>query len=125
MNPVSMDLAVANVLMGSVWAAMPRMTEQSKALMQGALSHGIQYEVLIQNTPDADQVDELTYALSKRLREVEQVSYSPESTKLYIYSFSKGDQVRRLIKDAAMGAGLMDMKLVYSRGKSFTYNTGL
>jgi hypothetical protein len=70
-------------------------------------------------------VSQLRRALAKKVREVEQVSYSPDETKLYLYTFQRGDKVEDAMYDAAAAAGLPDIYLVYSRGKSFTFNTGL
>jgi hypothetical protein len=124
-SPSSMDAAVSNAVAASVWMAMPRMTDQSKELLKGSLSRGIRFEVLLQKTPDSRQVSQLRRALAKKVREVEQVSYSPDETKLYLYTFQRGDKVEDAMYDAAAAAGLPDIYLVYSRGKSFTFNTGL
>jgi len=59
------------------------------------------------------------------MRDVEQVSYSPNETKLYLYTFQNGDKVEDAMYDAATTAGLNDLNLVYSRGKSYTFDSGL
>jgi hypothetical protein len=124
-SPSSMDAAVANAVAGSVWMAMPKMADQAKALLKGSLGRGVRYEILVQKTPDSKQVSQLRRALGKKMREVEQVSYSPEETRFYVYTFQKGDKVEDAMYDAASAAGLNDLNLVYSRGKSYTFNTGL
>lgn len=124
-SPSSMDAAVSNAVAASVWMAMPRMTDQSKELIKGALSRGVRFEVVVQKTPDSRQVSQLRRALAKKVREVEQVSYSPDVTKLYLYTFQSGEKVEDAMYDAAAAAGLPDLYMVYSRGKSFTFNTGL
>ena len=124
-SPSSMEAAVANAVAASVWMAMPKMADQSKELLKVSLARGIRFEILVQKTPDSRQVSNLRRALGKKLREVEQVSYSPEETRFYVYTFQKGDKVEDAMYDAAAAAGLNDLNLVYSRGKSFTFNTGL
>ncbi|MBL8967280.1 MAG: hypothetical protein JNG85_09735 [Spirochaetaceae bacterium] len=124
-SPSSMDAAVANAIAASVWTAMPKMTAQAKELLKGSLSRGVRYEVVIQKTPDSKQVSALRRALAKKVREVEQVSYSPNETKLYLYTFQGRDKVEDAMYDAGSAAGLNDLNLVYSRGKSFTFNSGL
>jgi hypothetical protein len=124
-SPSSMDAAVTNAVAASVWLAMPKMTAQAKALLQGAFQRGIRYELVIQKTPDAKALGLLRQALAKKLREVEQVSYSPGESKFYLYSFTGKDKIQDAIFDAALAAGFPDLYLVLMRGKSFTFNTGL
>jgi hypothetical protein len=104
---------------------MPKMIDQSKELLKNSLSRGIRYEVLLQKTPDSKQVSQLRRALAKKVREVEQVSYSSAVTKLYLYTFQKGDKIEDSMYDAGAAAGLNDLRLVYSRGKSYTFDSGL
>jgi len=125
MSTSSAESAVSNAVAASVWTAMPKMTEQSKTLVKNSMSRGIRYEVLIQNTPDSRQISTLRRALAKVVREVEQVSYSPSETKLALYTFKSRDKLEDAVYDAADRAGLLDLYLVYSRGKAFTFNSGL
>lgn len=124
-SPNSADAAATNAIGSTVWAAMPKMIDQSKELLKNSLSRGIRYEVVIQKTPDSKQVSQLRRALAKKMREVEQVSYSAATTKLYLYTFQAGDKVEDAIYDAGSASGLNDLNLVYSRGKSLTFDSGL
>jgi len=124
-HPSSAALATTNAVAGTVWDAMPKMTEQAKSLLKGSLARGVRYEVVIQNTPDSRAISALRRALAKKVREVEQVSYSPEETKLYVYTFQKGDKVEDAMYDAASAASMNDVYLVYSRGKAYTFNSGM
>jgi hypothetical protein len=124
-SPNSAEAAATNAVAGSVWAAMPKMVSQSKELVKNALARGIRYELVIQKTPDSKQISQFRRALAKKVREVEQVSYSSASAKLYLYTFMKGDKVEDAIYDAASTAGMNDLNLVYSRGKSYTFDTGM
>lgn len=121
----SIDEAKLNAISAGIWEAMPKMVEQSKALIRNSLSNGIRYELIIQKTPDAKLMNTFKRALAKYVRLVEQVSYSPSETRFYIFSFKTRDKIEDAIYDAADRAGLKDMYLVYSRGKSFTFNSGL
>ncbi|MCP5453382.1 MAG: hypothetical protein H7A27_05325 [Spirochaetaceae bacterium] len=125
MSTVSSDAAVANAVAASVWSAMPKMTEQTKVLVKNSMSRGIRYEVVIQNTPDSRQISTLRRSLARVVREVEQISYSPSETKLALYSFKSRDKIEDAMYDAADKAGLLDLYLLYSRGKAFTFNSGL
>ena len=124
-SPNSMDAAVTNAIAGSVWTAMPKMTSQAQELIKNSLARGVRYELVLQKTPDAKQVSQLRRSLSKKLREVEQVSYSPSEAKFYLYSFQARDKVEDAVYDAAAAAGLPDIYLLFMRGKSFTFNSGL
>ena len=124
-SPTSADAAIQNAVAASVWIAMPKMTDQAKALLQNSLARGIRYEVVLQKTPDSRQISQLRRALAKKVREVEQVSYSPNETKLYVYTFQPRDKLEDEMYDAASAANMPDLNLVYSRGKSFTFNSGL
>jgi hypothetical protein len=124
-SPNSADAAATNAIASSVWIAMPKMIDQSKELLKNALARGIRYEVIIQKTPDSKQISQLRRALAKKVREVEQVSYSSSATKLYLYAFQKGDKVEDALYEAGASAGMNDLNLVYSRGKSYTFDSGL
>lgn len=124
-SPNSMDAAVTNAVAASVWTAMPKMTGQAKELIKNSLARGVRYELVLQKTPDAKLISQLRRSLAKKIREVEQVSYSPEEAKFYLYSFQTRDKVEDAIYDSAASAGLTDLYLLYMRGKSFTFNSGL
>jgi hypothetical protein len=124
-SPVSQDSAVANAIAASVWQAMPKMTEQSKALLATSLSRGIRYELVAQKIPDAKMVSQFIKALSRKFREVEQLSFSPGETRIALFAFATKAKVQEAIYDAASTALMPDMYLVYMRGKSFTFNSGM
>ncbi|PKL07929.1 MAG: hypothetical protein CVV51_11595 [Spirochaetae bacterium HGW-Spirochaetae-7] len=125
MSTSSTESAIGNAVAASVWSAMPKMTDQTKVLVKNSMSRGIRYEILIQNTPDSRQMNNLRRALARVVREVEQVSYSPSETRMALYTFKSRDKLEDAMYDAADRAGLLDIYLVYSRGKAFTFNSGL
>ncbi len=124
-SPVSQDGAISNAITASVWQAMPRMTEQAKALLGAAFSKGIRYELVVQGLPDAKQVSVLVKALSRKFGEVEQLSFASGDTRIALFGFMTKTKVQEAIYDAAATALLPDMYMVYMRGKSFTFNSGL
>jgi hypothetical protein len=119
------DGATANAITASVWMAMPKMADQSKALLKSAWKDGIRYEMVIQNTPDAKKVSQLKRQLLKKVRKIQQDSYSAQETRWSVYTFKKSDTIEDAVYDAAEMVGLRDINLVYSRGKSFVFNSGL
>ncbi len=124
-SPVSVDAAVSNALAASVWQAMPKVTEQSKVLYGASLSRGIRFELIAQKIPDAKQVAQFVRALGKKFKEAEQLSFSPGETRIALYGFMSKAKAQEAIYEAAASAMLPDMYLVYMRGKSFTFNSGL
>lgn len=124
-SPVSPDAAVANAISASVWQAMPRVTEQAKALMAASASRGVRYELVVQKLPDAKQAAAFVKALSRKFAEAEQLSFSAGETRIALYAFMTKAKVQQAIYDAGAQAALPDLYLVYMRGKSFTFNSGL
>jgi hypothetical protein len=124
-SPTSAESAISNAVQASIWTAMPRMTEQAQTLIGASMSRGVRYELVVQKTQDAKLINQFERALGKKFREVEKLSFSPEETKFNIYSFMDRGKVESAVYDAAATVGLNDLYLVYMRGKSFTFNTGL
>jgi len=124
-SPNSPDSAISNAIAASVWQAMPKVTEQSKALTAAAMSRGVRYDLVLQRTPDAKQISQFVKALSKKIREVEQLNFSPEETKFTLFAFMPKAKIQEAVYEAAQASLLSDIYLVYMRGKSFTFNTGL
>jgi hypothetical protein len=81
--------------------------------------------VVIQNTPDSRVLSQLRRQLGKKVRKVVQDSYSAAETRISIHTFKKADAIEDLVWDAAELAGMKDIYLLYQRGKSFVFNSGL
>jgi hypothetical protein len=124
-SPATADAAIANAVSAAVWQAMPKLTEQSKALIGASLSRGVRYELILQKTPDSKQISLFERQLARKFREVERLSFSPGETRFSIYTFQARGKVEAAIYDAAEATNLPDLYLVYMRGKSFTFNSGL
>lgn len=124
-SPVSPDAAIANAISASIWQAMPKVTDQAKALIAASASRGVRYELVVQKLPDAKQAAAFVKALSRKFAEAEQLSFSAGETRIALYAFMTKAKVQQAIYDAGVQAALPDMYLVYMRGKSFTFNSGL
>ena len=124
-SPSSLEAAASNAIASSVWTLMPKVTAQAKELIANSLSRGIRFEVIIQKTPDAKAVSALRRALARKVREVEQISYSPETTRLDVYAFAAKDKIEDALYEAGNQAGFRDLNLVYMRGRSFTFDSGM
>jgi hypothetical protein len=121
----SSDQAATYAVTASVWMAMPKMTDQAKTLLKTAWRDGIRYDVVFQNTQDAKKMSQLKRQLGKKIRKIQQDSFSAQETRWSMYSFKRADDMENTIYDAADAVGLRDVYLVYQRGKSFVFNTGL
>ncbi len=124
-SPVSPDAAMMNALAAIVWQSMPKVTEQAKALMSVSVSRGIRFELILQNTPDAKVISQFERNLQKKVREIDRLSYSSGETRYALYAFTNSSRIQDAIYEAAAAAGFPECYLVYMRGRSFTFNTGL
>lgn len=125
-SPVSADAAMMNAIVGIVWQSMPKVTEQSTALLGSiTAARGIRYELILQNTPDAKSISRFEKTLSKQIREVERLSYAPGETRFGLYAFLPASKIQDAVYEAAIAAGFPDCYLLYLRGRSYTFNTGL
>ena len=118
--------AMVNALQSSIYKAMPMAMNQAKVYMQKALERGVQYDLLIQNTPDSRLMSDFRRKLRKRVRDVRTISASPEETRYEVYIIGAIENLEDTIYDITEGIpGLEDITLVYFRGKSITFDTGL
>ncbi|MEN6599802.1 MAG: hypothetical protein ABFC21_05270 [Rectinema sp.] len=125
-SPVSPDAAMMNAISGIIWQSMPKVTEQAKHLMSTlTAARGVRYEIILQNTPDAMAVSQFERNLAKRVREVERLSYSPGETRFALYAFMPASKIQDTIYDVASMSGFPNCYLLYMRGRSYTFNTGI
>jgi hypothetical protein len=118
--------AINNALQSSVYKAMPIATTQAQGLMAKALTRGIRYDLIVQNTPDSKLMSEFRRKLSRRVRDVRTISQSPEETVYHVYIIGRVEDLEDAVYEVAETvAGLGDMRQVLLRGKSITFNTGL
>lgn len=116
----------ANAATSAVWAVMPKVVEQAKALMAKSDAMGIKHELVVQKTPDAKLMAAFRKKLSSKVKAVETVSSSASETRYYVYFVGKADSLEDIITSAGEQVpGLEGMYLVFRRGRSFTFNSGL
>ena len=125
-SPVSPEAAMMNAITASVWQSMPKVTEQAKALVGSATARrGVRYELVLQKTPDPKAISQFEKRLAQRVREVERLSYAPGESRFVLYAFLPASKIQDAIYDAAAVSGFPDCYLLYMRGRSYTFNTGL
>ena len=118
--------ARANAVQSAVYAAMPRMIDQSRVLMEQNLSRGIRYEIVVQNTPDARMIGRFREMLRDRTESVETLSQSPDSTHLVVRHYGPLDEVEDIVYAAGDATpGMENIYQVIRRGKSLTFHSGL
>jgi hypothetical protein len=62
--------------------------------------------------------------LQRDVEEIKSVSQSPEEVKYYVWYIGSVDDLKNVIYDASeQVAGLENMEMVLTRGKSITFNT--
>jgi hypothetical protein len=120
------DDARINALQASVFKIMPTINDQSKAYMRKALELGIKYELIVQDTSDSRLMSSFRRKLRNKVKDVETVSQSAEESKYFVYLIGSLEDLEDAIYDVTETIdGLEGMELVFSRGKSITFTTGL
>lgn len=118
--------ARSNAIQSAVYAAMPRMIDQSQALMEQTNSRGIRYEIMVQNTPDSRMVSRFRTVLRDHVAEVDTISQSPEATHFAVRHYGPLDEVEDFVYTAGEAIpGMEGLYQVIRRGKSITFDTGI
>ena len=121
----SQEDAVLNALQSTVFQAMPLVVEQSRIQMALALSRGIRYQLVLQNTSDSRTMSEFRRRLRSRASDIVTVSQTAEQTQFDVFFFGRVDELEDLIYDvSATVPGMENLYHVLTRGKSMTFNTG-
>jgi hypothetical protein len=115
-----------NAATSCVWELMPKMLAQAKSLMAKSNARGIKHELVIQNTQDAKLMSKFRSKLKAKVKYLETVSSSAKETRYYAFIVGNTDILEDAVMDSAGEVpGLEDLYLVYRRGKSLTFSTGL
>jgi hypothetical protein len=123
-SQTSQEAARVNAIQGAVFKTMPRLIEQVKNNMQKALERGLRYEVVIQKPLGDRTMSRFWSRLQRDVEEIKSVSQSPEEVKYYVWYIGSVDDLKNVIYDASeQVAGLENMEMVLTRGKSITFNT--
>jgi hypothetical protein len=119
LSSASQAAAASSALVASVWVSMPKLYDQSRALLAASLERGVRYELSVMKAPDAVKLAEFERLLGERVSGLEPISSSPEEERLALYSFQEAEALRQLIKAAASHAGLPSSGTVAFEGASF------
>ena len=123
-SQTSQESARVNALQGAVYKTMPRLIEQVKANMAKAMERGLRYEVIIQSPLGDRAMSRFWSKLQDQTRGIQSVSQSAEEVKYYVWYIGSVDDLKNTIYDISETvAGIENMEMVLTRGKSMTFNT--
>ena len=109
-----------------VWKAIPKVIDQAHAYMETALRRGLQYNLIVQNTPDSRVMSALRRSLARAVEEIDVVSQSAEETVYQVFYIGTAAELSDLLYDAAATISeLAGLDQVMLRGSSLTFDTGL
>ena len=104
---------------------MPRLIDQVKLNMTKSLTRGIRYEVIIQQPLGDRAMSRFWSKLEDRTRSIKLLSQSAEEAQAYVWYIGSLTDLKDTIYDVTDTiAGLENMEMVLSRGKTITFNTG-
>jgi hypothetical protein len=105
---------------------MPIVVEQSKNLLAKAFERGIRYELVVQNTSDSRLMTRFRSRLRSRVKDLQVLNQSAESTRFAVYFFGRVDELEEVIYSVADSIpGLEGMEQVMIRGKTLVFNTNM
>jgi hypothetical protein len=121
----SQQAALLNALVASTARFMPRVVSDSTSVLRNRYSNGIRYQLIIQKTEDARAVAAFRRNIRSRVREIQSGASSPDQTIMEVYLFGGLND----LEDACYAAfektpGMEDAYLLYTRGKTITFNSG-
>ncbi len=118
--------AMSNAVQSAVYAAMPVAVEQSQNLLSRAFNRGIRYEMTLLNTSDSRLMSDIRRRLRREVSEVETISQTADETRYAVYFFGRLTDLEDIMYDLSdRVAGMENLWLVMSRGKSITFDLGL
>jgi hypothetical protein len=124
-SQTSEESACLNAIQGAVYTRMPYLIDLVKKQMVKTLVRGIRYEVTIQNPLGDRAMSRFWSKLEKEVKAIDSVSQSSDEVKYYVWYIGSVDDLKNLIYDVTETvAGLENLDMVMTRGKSITFNTG-
>jgi len=126
MSTVSVDDAVNNAVASATYKATQEALKQAQNYTEKELRQGIKYQLVLQNTPDARAVRDFVKRMERQVEEIKRLSYSPEEAKYEVRLIGKITDLEDIVYDVSESVdGMRGMYLVYQRGNSITFDTGM
>ena len=116
-STASEQAAKINALQTSVYKAMPIVIDQAKAYMAKALTNGIKYELIVQNTFDARMMSDFYRKMRRKAKDIKTVSQTAEETRYEVYLIGSVEDLVDLVYDVSdTVSGLEGIYQVVLRG---------
>ena len=126
MSTVSEADALNNAVASATFNAIKKAVEQARSYTQKELTQGIKYDLVIQNTFDSRLMRDFMKKMERKVKSIKRISTSPEETKYDVRLIGRIEDLEDLVYDVSEGLpGLEGMSLVYQRGNSITFDSGL
>jgi len=126
MSTVSEEDALNNAVASATFNAIKKAVEQARSYTQKELTQGIKYDLIVQNTFDSRLMRDFMKKMERKVKSIKRVSTSPEETKYDVRLIGRIEDLEDLVYDISEGLpGLEGISLVYQRGNSITFDSGL
>ncbi len=126
MSTVSTNDAVNNAVASATYKAMEEALKQAKNFTEKELRQGIQYQLVLQNTSDARTMRDFVKRMEREVQDIKRLSYSPAETKYEIRLIGTITDLEDIVYDVSESVdGMEGIYLVYQRGNSITFDTGM
>jgi len=126
MSTVSTADAVNNAVASATYNAIRNAVGQAVVYTKKELVQGIKYSLVMQNTSDSKLMRTFMKKLKRKVKSVRRISASPEETKYEVRLIGRIEDLEDIVYGTADDiTGLEGVSLVYQRGNSITFDTGL
>ncbi len=126
MSTVSTEAAVNNAVASATYNAIKKAVQQAEVYTRKDLVQGIKYSLVMQNTSDSKIMRAFMKGVERKVKSIRRVSTSPEETKYEVRLIGRIEDLEDIVYNVADSiSGLEGVSLVYQRGNSITFDTGL
>lgn len=126
LSMVSEADAVNNAVASATYNAIKKAVQQAKGYTEKELVNGIKYDLVIQNTPDSRLMRDFMKKLQRKVKSVKRISTSSEETKYEVRIIGRIEDLEDIVYDTADSIpGMEGIALVYQRGSSITFDSGM
>ncbi len=126
MSTVSEADAVNNAVASATYNAIRKAVQQAEVYTKKELVQGIKYNLVIQNTSDSKLMRSFMKKLKRKVKSVRRISTSPEETNYEVRLIGRIEDLEDIVYDVAESiSGFEGISLVYQRGNSITFDSGL
>ena len=123
---VSEEDALANAVSSAVFKGMEAAVSTAEKETAAAASRGFKYSLNLVNTPDSRLIRDFEKKLSRRVKDLKRISFSPEETVFEVYLIGDISDLEDLVYDTAETVpGMEGLFLVMQRRSSITFDTGI